>query len=127
MIATTLTMAIRNSKGKVVYKVPQVLESWREHFSRLCTPKEDPCYDNDHYERVKDGVKALNKGSEIGGFVDSMFTVYEVEKAINRLHLKKACGYDDISSEEIKFAGGTMASVLTNIYNLILERESTFL
>ena len=117
------TMAIRNSEGKVVYEVPQVLESWREHFSRLCIPKEDPYFDNDHYERVREGVKALNGGSEKGGFVDSKFTVYEVEKAINRLHLKKVCGYNDISSEEIKFAGKRMAIVLTIIYNLVVERE----
>ena len=117
------TMAIRNSEGKVVYEVPQVLESWREHFSRLCIPKEDPYFDNDHYERVREGVKALNGGSEKGGFVDSKFTVYEEEKAINRLHLKKACGYNDISSEEIKFAGKRMAIVLTIIYNLVVEKE----
>ena len=86
-------------------------------------PKEDPCFDNDLFERVSEGIAILNRGTEQGEFLRAHFTAKEVTKAINRLHLRKACGYDNISCKEIKYAGDKMVSVLIIIHNFVIERE----
>ena len=117
------TLAIRNEDEKVVHEIPQVLEVWRTHFSKLCTPKEDENFDENHFKKVSQDVCALNEIKQSGNFLDRPFTVEEVVKAIRRLHLKKACGFDNISSEEILYAGPKLAEILTYIYNLIVDRE----
>ena len=37
--------AVQNRSGTVVHGLDEVLEVWCEHFSSLCTPKNDPTYD----------------------------------------------------------------------------------
>ena len=61
--------------------------------------------------------------TDIDMFSEQPFTYDEVGIAIKMLHLKKACGYDAISTEHMKYAGHTLIKVMTRIYNLIAEKE----
>ena len=92
------TFAIRNKIDKVVHDIPAVLEVWRAHFASLCVPKVCERFDDDHYERVSTDVNNYNLTKEVGYFLDTPFSSQEIKRVISRLYLKKACGYDDISS-----------------------------
>ena len=46
------TISIKNRQGRVVHDIGEVVEAWREHFSRLSKNKTDPNYDNAHYKHV---------------------------------------------------------------------------
>ena len=92
------SLAIRNSNEKVVHDLDEVLEVWRSHFAKLCTPKFDPNLDKDHFNMVNTVVRDL---------CDS----------------RKAPGVDGISTEHVVFAGDVMVGILLLLLNLIIDRE----
>ena len=47
----------------------------------------------------------------------------EVQKAVNKLKKNKACGYDHISAEHIKYGGPLLITIITTIFNSINEIE----
>ena len=121
--AGSRVIAIRNDKDEVVYEIPLVLGVWRTHFSKLCIPKDDPTFDKDHFVSVSESVKTLNAMSDRDEFLEEPFTQYEVQKAIKRLKFGKACGYDGITSEHLRYAGDTIVELLTMLFNIIVEFE----
>ena len=56
------SIAIKNTDGRVVQEVEEVLQTWKCHFSRLGTPKNSPTFDDMHYENVTQHVEHLNEG-----------------------------------------------------------------
>ena len=70
-------------------------------------------------------VKRLNELKDSDQFLYSDFTIAEVQKAIDKLHVRKASGYDGISSEHVKLAGPALVRihVLTLFYNLVVSTE----
>ena len=115
--------SIKTKQGKVVNDTDEVLNVWRQHFEDLYTPKQKDGYEEEHYNVVTEKVKSLNEGNEIDEFLRDEFTCKEVKEAINKLHKKKACGYDGISTEHIVYAGEPMISLLTLLYNHIVRLE----
>ena len=72
---------------------------------------------------LNERVHTWNQEKEHDDFLKEHFTDDEVEKAIKTLHTKKACGYDNISTEHIRYAGPYLIHILTLIYNMILDGE----
>ena len=71
------------------------------------------------YERVK----AVNEQSNRDNFTNLPFTYEEVQSAVKKLHLRKACGFDNISAEQICFAGPNLLYIIKAVNNFILEWE----
>ena len=51
------------------------------------------------------------------------FSTKEVQPAVNKLKLNKACGCDGICSEHVKFGGFMLMITLTIIFNAINKME----
>ena len=68
-------------------------------------------------------VGRYNSLTDNDEFLALPFTEFEVSKAISKLHLRKASGYDNISTEHIKYAGPCLVYILTLVYNYILQSE----
>ena len=117
------TTAIRDKNDKVVNSIPEALEVWRSHFEKLGTPVDSNFYDKEHFDMVTKTVNELNRGDEIGDFLDTPFSREEVAKAIGKLHKRKACGIDGISTEHIVYAGNRMITLLTLLYNHLIRLE----
>ena len=115
--------AIRNSQGKVVYELDDILTAWRQHFTKIYTPVNDPKYDREHYEYVNLKVKEYNEMVDTDRFLENDFSFKEVELAVNKLHSKKACGMDGISAEHLKYGGKSLVSVLRTLFNWIIGLE----
>ena len=116
-------IAIRNDEERAVYEVKQVVNVWKTHFSKLCTPSDDPEFDGAHFNKVNESVSSLNDGDEEGPFLIDPFKIDEVRKAVFKLKLRKACGYDDVSSEHMRYAGEKFFYVLTLLFNIIVKCE----
>ena len=116
-------MAIRNQQEKVVYKLDEVLGVWEQHFSTLCTPRNEPQFDEIHYDHVTSKVKEYNQMTDSDIFLSEPFTEEEVAKAVKKLKLRKACGYDNICSEHIIYTGPKLVQVLTLVYNKVVDLE----
>ena len=117
------TFSIRTTNNKVVHDLTNVLQTWKKHFENLCKPKSDSTFDDIHYKKVCDDVIRYKNSTDSGDFLHEPITVNEVTKAVNNLHLRKACGYDGIGSEEIRYAGDVLIHVLTDIFNMIIQSE----
>ena len=115
--------SIRNSKGKVVHDVPNVLKTWKEHFKNLCKPKFDISFDDSHYNKVIGDISRYKTLTDSSDFLCDPITTDEVTKAVSNLHLRKACGYDGICTEEIRYAGDQLIHVITAIFNMIIQSE----
>ena len=116
-------LAVRNDKDEVVYDIDSILEVWRKHFSALSTPKCRDEYDDEHFKFVNGKVAEYNDRDDVGIFLDQQFSYDEVDKAIRKLHLRKACGEDGITTEHILYGDINLRHAFTRIYNLIVDLE----
>ena len=116
-------LAIRNSAKKVVYDVDSILETWRLHFAKLCTPLGHPDFDQAHYVHVTDRVKMWAGMDDTDDFTRDVFTVNEVRKGVTKLNTGKAPGHDMISTEHLRAAGDSLVPVLTKLFRLIIAIE----
>ena len=116
-------LAIKDSSGKVVYEIDDILEVWRRHFATLSTPKHDNSYDSEHYNFVNEKIKEYNLKDDESMFLDEPFNTREIQKAVNNLHKKKACGFDGVCAEHVKYGGNLLIIALTMIFNLICKME----
>ena len=115
--------AIRKPDKTVVHDVDSVLRAFKVHFESVSTPTADPSFDNEHYEHVNKTVNEYNSLKDLDNFLSNPFTEQEVFKATQKLKLKKACGYDNVSAEHIRHAGPCLVYILTMVFNLIVSSE----
>ena len=115
--------AIRISDEVVVHNPADILQAFKGHFARVSTPKIDNSYDAEHFTHVSEQVHNYNMLTDGDEFLNDNFTQVEVQKAIDKLHARKACGYDGVCTEHIKYAGPELTRVLTIIYNKIISTE----
>ena len=117
------SISIKDESKKVRHEVGEVLEVWRKHFQRLCTPKNDDTFDSEHFSTVNDKTKDFNNMTDLGPFLEQPFNYDEIRKALKRLHKRKASGVDEISAEHLIHAGEAMVKFLTLCFNKIAELE----
>ena len=77
---------MKNVEGKVACETDEVLRVWKSHFGSLGTPKEDPRYDSQHYDRVTEKVRQYNAESDVDIFSAEPFSEDEIETAIKSLN-----------------------------------------
>ena len=97
--------AINDGTGRIVHNIDEVLEVWRSHFSRLCTPNANPNYDDAHFQYVNNKIHQWMNMRDMDDFVQNPFSQVEIEDAIDRLNSGKAPGIDNITAEHLKFGG----------------------
>ena len=117
------TFSIKNKLGKVVHEIGDVVEVWRDHFSRLSKPKIDPNFDNAHYEHVTERVREWYNERDVDIFLEEPFNIEDISKAIKRLNKGKAAGCDSVTAEHLQKAGHSLIVLLTRIFVRIVEIE----
>ena len=117
------TNAIKNSQGKAVYEIQDILEVWRNHFYNLSTPKVSEKFDNIHFRDVSERVRIWCEGDDTSEFLEEEFSFEEVSTAISKLNLKKAPGYDGVTSEHLRYAGISILKPLCDLFNLCVRME----
>ena len=115
--------AIKNSDDVVVYTLEEVLQVWRTHFDKISTPAQSAEYDEQHFSNVKRSVKSWLDGVNSSRFLAIPFSLDEINLAILKLHLGKAPGYDNVTTEHIRHAGPALSAVLCELYNACIMIE----
>ena len=115
--------AIRKPDKTVVHQLKDVLCVWRDHFTKLGTPKDDDKYDERHRDEVNGFVNNYNASNDTDEFLQNDLTVDETFKAISTIHLNKSPGYDGITTEHVKYAGPVLVDLLCTLFNAILSSE----
>ena len=120
---STSTCTIRNPQGKVVHDTHEVVNVWMNHFSNLCTEKENLLYDDDHYHDVGRHVNEWYSQGDPGPFLDDPVISDEVSKAVKCLNKGKSPGHDSISAENLQHAGPWIFDLLAGLFNRIIHLE----
>ena len=115
--------SIRKNDDTVVHELPDVLQVWVDHFSSIGKPKASDNFDNMFLDEVSQQVADLNRMDDVDAFTSQHFTLAEVSKAIDTLHLNKSPGYDEITTEHLRYGGPLMVDVLRVLFNAILDEE----
>ena len=114
---------VKNKFEKVVSDPAGILEVWREHFSSLCTPKNLPRYDEDHFQHVTDRVSELMEGNDGDRFTEEDFSKDDIIRGINKLNPGKVPGEDGITKEHLVAGGMMVVEVLFILFKWILQLE----
>ena len=116
--------AIKRKDEKVVHELPDALKVWVDQFSSIGRPKKSDNYDLEFFDNVTKQVADYNKSDEGDDFLDQQFTIEEVSsKAINTLHINKAPGYDEVTTEHLKYGGACLTELLCDLYNMVVKEE----
>ena len=112
----------------IVYDTPeQLLSLWTHHFQHLLNETKDEIqmYDTDfkhHIENEISHVKCnMDKYEEPTNVDLSPYTYQEIKSICESLPLGKAPGKDCICYEHFKYAGSALISVVTKLFNAILQ------
>ena len=98
---------VKNSKGEIKVKEKEIMERWREYFSKLLNEQSD--YQLDEVEKVEGPLKEI--------------TAEEVEAALKEMKKGKAAGPSGVTSDLLRAAGRVGLRELTNIMNEKLYGE----
>ena len=113
--------AIRNSNGNVVYDANEVVNAFKDHFERECTPCYIPYHNREHFDKVTRSVKEWRTAEEEEKFLDKRFKKKDIRRAFKMLRKSKLPWYDEVTAEHLINAGGEIVSVLTFLYNRIVD------
>ena len=117
---------IKLDNDTIISDPDEILESWRAYFQDLYTPKDNSQYDSTFKQSIQNEVihmvdKSFNHGNKS---LEKPFVSSEVVNIIQGLKNKKAPGFDEITSEHIKYGGKKLMSIMTSIYNSITYHET---
>ncbi|VDI75564.1 Hypothetical predicted protein [Mytilus galloprovincialis] len=92
----------------------EIIVGWKQHFNKLAQPANDPEYDDEYYKQL---ALDLDNIIDICNNQTNTISVTEkdVQDAINGLKINKSPDIYSISSENIKYGGDKLQTVITNM------------
>ena len=108
--------------GKVVSDQNELLEVWRQHFSRLSKSRGDEVPEL-LVQKEKMASLELKSIWNEEGLLDIPFSLEEVKGAITKLKRKKAAGPDGVVAEHLIAGGDAVSLWLKGILNAVIEME----
>ena len=114
---------VRNKDEKIVSDPVEILEVWRNHFSSLCTPKDQPRYDRGHFEHVTNSVAEYMLNEEYDQFTEVEFERWEIQKGISKLNSGKVPGDDGVTKENLVAGGEMVVEALYFLFKCIIKAE----
>ena len=93
-------------------------DNWAKYFQALATPKNLPCYDEEHRRSAE--LRHLLLQNQDRSQQDAKISVEEVSSLINRLKNNKACDPFGLQAEHLKFAHPDVVNIVCHILNEIL-------
>ena len=117
---------VKLENGKIITDVNNIKQAWKEYFEQMYTKQDCETFDNVWYKHVTQSIpqqheKSIKVKSVV--FKDD-FTNNELIECIKCLKLRKACGWDNISAENIKYGGEILRSCILYLCNQMLKSET---
>ena len=111
--------------GTIIYSPEDVCAQWGEYFKSLYTPRENDSHNRQFKQYVENQLGSMSEESHscIDIILGTDIDKYEVNRVINELKMKKAPGFDQITSEHIKYGGERLVTCLTKLFNIINQHE----
>ena len=118
---TSRTRIILSCCGTIIENECEILSVWAKHFEELETSKVDLS------SQLKDNVAIMfaNSFDRENYALGVPFTVEKIQGIVKGLNTEKSSGPDNIVPEDIIYGSSLLELWLTNIFNAIVECEST--
>ena len=113
--------SIRDDKGDILTDPNEIVQEWSKYFHQLFEEPEANTDDILFENEVKDVVEKCKRDRTKQCDTDIFTTEGEVREMIKALKLNKACGYDEITGEHLKYGGNMLVKVITRLFNRCLE------
>ena len=107
--------AITNKDGTIKYEIHDVVQVWKEHFCNQCSFDRDRVKDWEHHVKVSNEVQDWYSLKDDGSIFNNPISLGEMKTATSTLNSGKSPGFDEITSEHIKFGGGELVEMLTRL------------
>ena len=115
---------IKDDQGNLITNVDEIRREWNRYYAQLFSDnyvyKGDPQFFND-INRELEALRSIQSDSPYlkGGVI----SIDEVCLLISRSKNMKACGWDEISNEHLKYSGDLARRTITWMLNKIVETE----
>ena len=119
-----IPMEVVDSEGESIFNTDMILNKWKSDYEMLYNPPVSEKFDANHMETLLNELQ-LETPTCIPHNVDVSclnrpITYQEVEAAVGRAKLKKACGFDNIPSEILK--NGACVDMLYKIVSYCFDK-----
>ena len=111
--------------GSILTDPKDVFKAWESYFMKLYTPSNKPHYDDRFMKHIETEVKrceeeSLRKDTYV---LRDPLVPEEIRKEIRKLKLKKAPGWDNVTTEHIRYGGDILLEIITYIFNAMTVTE----
>ena len=113
---------VNNIKSKKIKNEVIDPDVFLDYFKSLHKPGNSKMFDNNFAKIISEKLKLKSHKIWINS-LDKHITQKEITLAAKSLKNRKACGYDSISNEMIKYSAHIMMPILLKLFNKVLQTE----
>ena len=113
---------VRSDTGDVITDPVEIANEWGRYFKDLFDVKSNAEWDDDFKAEVDQTIERLAE-TECGQLEGGPIRVEEVTKMLKTMKNGKACGWDHISAEHLKYGGFNLMLCLTWLFNSFIVCE----
>lgn len=106
-----------------IYKDEDILDGWTDHFASLATPSQDPHFNEEYNEQVKEELEVISQLCKKIHTQNTEITSMEIKEALAELKNNKAEDETHLVSEHLKLGGDGLEDFLKKIINKIIQNK----
>lgn len=115
---------IKDENGNLITDVDEIRCEWNNYYSKLLGDGYEYKGDNDFYNSIQQEFENLCNQTCYQQFLKGgIIKIDEIDRIISKMKMMKACGWDEISNEHLKYAGPLVRATITWLLNRIVEIE----
>ena len=115
---------IKDETGNLITDVNEIRNEWNRYYAHLFSDDYEYKGDPQFYESICDELEFIRSIEANSPYLKGgVITYTEVCLLISKLKNMKACGWDEISNEHLKYSGDLTKATITWLLNKIVETE----
>ena len=120
--STNCVTPIKNDEGITLTNPTDIRNDWNKYYEKLYSNTNENDYDDVFKITIENELKEIYANLKLTGKLkDGIIKVEEVREQINKLKLKKAAGWDDVTAEQIKYLGNIGVGTITWLMNVMVQ------
>ena len=115
---------IKDDNGNLITDIDAIREEWNRYYANLFSDNYEYKGDPQFYETICNELSYYRSIQADSPYLKGgVITVNEVCLLISKLKFMKACGWDEISNEHLRYSGDLTKATITWLLNKIVEKE----
>ena len=116
---------IELTDGTILTDPQEQSKAWKQYFEELYTPTDNVNYDNDFKMYIDNEITRMEKDSMLNDdcIMSKELTLQEVQNVIAKLKCNTAPGWDEVTTEHVKYGGLELIKSIRRLFNVISKYE----